>query len=92
MLIQIPSNLNAARQPLSGTGLLREFVMRQDRIAADQRVDLPEIQESFRVNFSEAALAASAEGTRNVLQTASPGDERGASELKLRAYMAISRL
>ena len=92
MLIQIPSNLNAARQPITGTGLLREFVMRQDRIAADQRVDLPEIQESFRVNFSDAALAASAEGARNVLQIASPSDERGASELKLRAYMAIASL
>ena len=92
MLIQPPSNLNAARQPITGSGLLREFVMRQDRIAADQRVDLPEIQESFRVNFSDAALAASAEGTRNVLQTASPSDERGASDLKLRAYMAMAAL
>ena len=92
MLIQTPSNLIAARQPITGTGLLREFVMRQDRLRADQRVDLPEIQESFRVNFSDAALAASAEGARNVLQIASPSDERGASELKLRAYMAIASL
>ena len=92
MLIQTPSNLNAARQPITGTGLLREFVMRQDRLPADQRVDLPEVQESFRVNFSDAALAASTERARNVLQTASPSDERGASELKLRAYTSIAAL
>jgi hypothetical protein len=92
MLIQNSSNLSAVRQTPSGIGLLREFVMRQDRLPVDQRVDLPEIQESFRVNFSDAALAASAEGTRNVLQTASPSDERGASDLKLRAYMAMAAL
>lgn len=72
--------------------ILREFVMRQDRPARDQRVDLPEIQESFRVSFSDAALAASAEGVRSVPQKPGPTDEQGATELQLRAYLAIAAL
>lgn len=74
------------------SGVLREFVMRQERPARDQRVDLPEIQESYRVSFSDAALAASAEATRNVLQKARPTDEQGATELQIRAYLAIAAL
>lgn len=74
------------------SGLLREFIMRAERPARDQRVDLPEIQESFRVSFSDAALAASSEGTRTVLQKARPTDEQGATELQLRAYVAIAAL
>jgi hypothetical protein len=66
--------------------------MRPDRLARDQRVDLPEIQESFRVTFSDAALAASAESARSVLQKSRPTDEGGTTELKLRAYMAIAAL
>jgi hypothetical protein len=83
--------LNPAQSPLR-SGVLREFVMRQDRPSRDQRVDLPEIQESFRVSFSDAALAASAEATRDVVQKARPTDERGAAELQLRAYAAIAAL
>lgn len=82
---------NPTLSPLRG-GVLREFIMRQDRPSHDQRVDLPEIQDSFRVNFSDAALAASTEGARNVLQKARPTDEGGATELKLRAYLAIAAL
>lgn len=74
------------------SGILREFVMRQDRPARDQRVDLPEIQESFRVSFSDAALAASVEDVRTVLQKARPTDELGATERQLQAYLAIAAL
>ncbi|HSG23714.1 MAG TPA: hypothetical protein VLA64_12240 [Azonexus sp.] len=91
MLIHDKPILNATQSPLRGGGL-REFVMRQDRVPRDQRVDLPEIQESFRVSFSDAALAASAEDVRNVVQKARPTDERGAAELQLRAYQAIAAL
>lgn len=77
--------------PLRGA-LLREFIMRAERPARYQRVDLPEIQESFRVSFSDAALAASAEGARTVLQKARPTDEQGATELQLRAYLAVAAL
>lgn len=91
MLIQDRPPPNLTPSPLRNIAL-REFVMRQDRVPRDQRVDLPEIQESFRVSFSDAALAASAEGTRDVMQKARPTDERGAAELQLRAYMAIAAL
>ena len=91
MLIQNLAN-STVRQTPPNTGLLKEFVMRQDRLPRDQRVDLPEIQESFRVSFSDAALAASVERPRDVLQTARPTDEKGAAELKLNAYMAIANL
>jgi len=86
---RLPSN--AAATPLRG-GVLREFVMRQDRLSRDQRVDLPEIQESFRVSFSDAALAASAENVRTVLQKARPTDELGATGRQLQAYLAIAAL
>lgn len=74
------------------SGILREFVMRQERPAHDQRVDLPEIQEPFRVSFSDAALAASAEGVRTVLQKARPTDEQGATGRALQAYLTIAAL
>lgn len=73
-------------------GLLREFIVRQDRPPRDQRVDLPEIQESFRVSFSDAALAVSAEGSRNVLQKPGPADKPPSFEFQLRAYRAIAEL
>ena len=91
MLIQNISNPNVRPNAL-GAVVLREFTLPKDRLPRDERVDLPEIQESFRVNFSEAALAASAEGVRDVLQISRPTDEQGATELKLRAYMAIAAL
>ncbi|MBS1145658.1 MAG: hypothetical protein H6R14_3064 [Proteobacteria bacterium] len=91
MQIQDRPPPNLTPSPLRNVAL-REFVMRQDRVPRDQRVDLPEIQESFRVSFSDAALAASVEDTRNVMQKATPTDERGAAELQLRAYLAIAAL
>lgn len=88
-LDKVPTNLtaNALR-----SGILREFVMHQERPARDQRVDLPEIQESFRVRFSDAALAASAEDVRTVLQKARPTDEQGATRHQLQTYLAIASL
>lgn len=71
---------------------LREIFESQNRLPRDQRIDLPEIQESFRVSFSEEALATSPENTRNVMQKARPSDEGGAAELKLRSYLAIAAL
>lgn len=82
---------NPATAPLR-TGVIREFTMRQDRPPPDLRIDMPEIQESFRVSFSEAALAASAEGNRDVLNKPGPTDEGAATELKLRAYLFVGSL
>ncbi len=36
------------------------LVARQDRLPASERLDLPEIQESYRVSFSDAAKAGEA--------------------------------
>ncbi|PKO90212.1 MAG: hypothetical protein CVU16_10675 [Betaproteobacteria bacterium HGW-Betaproteobacteria-10] len=89
LLDRLPTN--PAATALRG-GVLREFVMRQERPARDQRVDLPEIQESFRVSFSDAALAASAEDVRTVLQKARPADEQGATGRSMQAYLTIAAL
>jgi hypothetical protein len=48
--------------------ILREFAVRQDRLPRDQRIDLPEIQESYRVSFSDAVRVTSTEVERQVLQ------------------------
>jgi hypothetical protein len=89
--MQVQDRLTFYANPSRGS-ILREFSIPQDRLPRDQQLDLPEIQESFRVNFSEGALAASTEGSRNVLQTARPSDEGGAADLKLRSYLAIAAL
>ena len=91
MLIQDRPILNVTQSPLRSI-FLRDVAMRQDRLPRDQRVDLPEIQESFRVSFSDAAMAASADNSRSVAQKAGPTDERGAYELQLRAYLAVAAL
>lgn len=78
---------NAAAIP-SRSVILREFVTRQERPSHDQRVDLPEIQESFRVSFSDAASAASTENARTVLQK----NQQGQTERLLQAYLAIAEL
>ena len=88
-LDRLPSSSTAT--PLR-SGVLREFAMRQERPARDQRVDQPEIQESFRVSFSDSALAASAEDVRTMLQKARPTDEQGATERRLQAYLEIAAL
>jgi hypothetical protein len=87
MLIQEKTSFNPIQSKL-----FRDFAIPQDRVPRNQRIDLPEIQESFRVSFSEGALAASSEGSRNVMQKARPTDEGSAAELKLRSYMAIAAL
>jgi len=88
-LDRLPTN-NAATALRSG--ILREFVLRQDRPSRDQLIDLPEIQESFRVSFSDAALAASAEDARTILQKDRPGDGHSSTERQLQAHLAISAL
>ena len=67
--------------------LLRELTPRQDRLPVDERVDLPEIQESFRVSFSDEARAASITGARNETQAGNSVADR-----RLDAYRAIAAL
>ena len=53
----------------------------------DERIDLPEIQESFRVSFSDEARAASITGARNETQAGNSVADR-----RLDAYRAIAAL
>jgi hypothetical protein len=71
--------------------ILREFVPRGDRVPRDQRVDAPEIQESFRVNFSNAALAAASGSVREATQRPTATDD-GGSDLRLRTYRDMAAL
>lgn len=45
--------VNASNASQRAGSILREVAPRSDRVPADDRVDLPEIQESFRVSFSD---------------------------------------
>lgn len=71
---------------------LRDLFARPDRLPPEQRVDLPEIQESFRVSFSDAALAAAYEETRDTTQKTRPTDEPEATAFRLRAYQDVAAL
>lgn len=55
-MLPIPPQFTLNASQRTGA-FLREIAPRVDRIPADDRVDLPEIQESFRVSFSEEARA-----------------------------------
>jgi len=67
--------------------LLRELAVRQDRLPQDERIDLPEIQESFRVSFSDEARAAGISGAGNETQAGNSVADR-----RLDAYRAIAAL
>lgn len=81
-----PAALQTIPAPRPGT-LLRELAVRQDRLPQDERIDLPEIQESFRVSFSDEARAASITGARNETQAGNSVADR-----RLDAYRAIAAL
>lgn len=85
-----PSNVLAAQAQRPGT-LLRELAARQDRVAPDQRVDLPEIQESFRVSFSDEARA-SGSNLGNEQPHSPPAASNPDTARKLRTYQAIAGL
>lgn len=81
-----PAALQTIPAPRPGA-LLRELAVRQDRLPQDERIDLPEIQESFRVSFSDEARAASITGARNETQAGNSVVDR-----RLDAYRAIAAL
>jgi hypothetical protein len=82
----------------TGRGIvLREFVPRVDRVPRDQRVDMPEIQESSRVSFSNAALAAASGRVRESVQRPTSVDDGGSeagsrTAFQLRLYRDIAAL
>ena len=82
------SYINLANVPAFRSVQVRDgLVARQDRVPPAEQVDLPEIQESFRVSFSDEARAAGMSGA---------GNERPAgnsvSDKRLDAYRAIAGL
>ena len=87
-MIPLPTLPGLQAIPPSRPGaLLCELAPRQDRLPVDERVDLPEIQESFRVSFSDEARAASITGARNETQAGNSVADR-----RLDAYRAIAAL
>ncbi|WP_434515676.1 hypothetical protein AB6Q56_02820 [Dechloromonas sp. ARDL1] len=86
-----PTNLLSAYALRPGN-LLREVAPRQDRVPQDQRVDLPEIQESFRVSFSDEARAYEANGLGNEQYRPVPADANPQIAQKLRAYEVVAGL
>lgn len=62
------SYLNLANVPAFRSVQVRDgLVARQDRVPPAEQVDLPEIQESFRVSFSDEARLTESMATRNAL-------------------------
>ncbi len=86
-----PSNLLSANVLRHGS-LLREVAGRQDRVPQDQRVDLPEIQESSRVSFSDEARAYDASGLGNEQYRQAPAGASQETAQKLRSYEVIADL
>lgn len=79
------SYLNLANVPAFRSVQVRDgLVARQDRVPPSQQVDLPEIQESFRVSFSDEARLTESMATRDALaselqtqsQTPAPNQNR----------------
>lgn len=63
---------------------LREAMLRSDRVARDEAVDRPEIEESYRVSLSDEGLLEAAAPTPDGLR------RDPASELSLQAARAIA--
>ncbi len=91
-------NIPASSPAQTGRGvILREFVPRADRVPRDQRVDIPEVQESSRVSFSNSALAAAAGRVREAVQRPTFVDDGGSGTFnrtasQLRLYRDIFAL
>jgi len=75
-----------AATSLARSPWLRDLAVRRDRIPPDERADMPEVEESFRVSFSDAVRAGVATAGRDAAQADEPADAR------LRRYRDIARL
>ena len=89
--VSYPSN-HLSAYALRPGNLLREVATRQDRIPQDQRVDPPEIQESFRVSFSDETLADKVGDLGNEQHRQAPSAENPANTQKLQTYAVIAGL
>lgn len=91
-MLPIVSQPPTPLQPLR-SAVLREFSPRTDRVPRDARIDAPEIEESFRVSFSDAALAAAAGRVRDAAQRPTVRDEGElGADPRLLAYRRIAAL
>ncbi len=66
----------------------RELVEQPDRLPLDRRVDIPEIQESYRVSFSDAVRAE----LPGQMRSFSPGGAPGPQDSRLRLYRETGAL
>lgn len=78
--------------PVSRGIFTRELAPRQDNRLAEERMDMPEIQDSFRVSFSDAVLTRRYEKLRDEEQATTPVDARSSADPRLRAYLMIEAL
>lgn len=78
--------------PTSRGNVLREIAPRTDRIPRDERVDLPEVQESVRVSFSDAAQAAATGRTRDARQSPTFAEARGGIDPRIQSYLVVGDL
>lgn len=62
---------------------LRDLAARRDRVPADERADMPEIEEAYRVSFSDAVRTTDAPPLRA---------DRQAQDARLRSYRDIASL
>jgi hypothetical protein len=72
---------NLARSPW-----LRDLAMRRDRIPQDERTDMPEVEEAFRVSFSESVRAGAGSPVRD------GSLPREGADARLQRYRDIERL
>ncbi len=86
MLIQTVSP-GAGSVNLLRNAFWRELASRQDRVPPDQRIDTREIQESYRVSFSDAVRADTSGATRDSAQ-----QSVDAASPEIRAYQQVAAL
>ncbi|WP_374324062.1 hypothetical protein [Azonexus sp.] len=71
---------------------LREPMLRGDRPARDERIDRPEIQESYRVSLSDEVIVEAASAAPEGLRRAREEALSPASARALAAYATVSGL
>ncbi len=71
--------------------LQREWTSRPERVPENQRIDLPEIAESYRVSFSEQAKSGASLALKNNTQNTSPA-ELAQTGSNLAMYQRIAAL
>lgn len=69
---------------------LREPMLRGDRPARDERIDRPEIQESYRVSLSDEVVVEAASAAPEALRRVREESVSPASARALGAYAAIA--